>query len=164
MKDSRFQRVVYKEGGDLKQEFKKNLQKKKETPEIQVQILKFNEMDYNGRLHVSESCCSKDETLFRKLIFRYLSITLMARKTKTSLDVLQEATIDDYWNMDGDKSLSEPWIGVTRFALLNKNPPERYIWVLGRLTKKQVTARLGFFEIKICGQNTMVKHVNRFTA
>ena len=46
-------------------------------------------------------------------------------KTKTSIDVLHEATIDDNWNI-GDKSLSlsEPWIGVTRFALPNKNPPE----------------------------------------
>ena len=34
-------------------------------------------------------------------------------------------TIDDYWKMDGEKSLSEPRTGVTRVALLNKNPPER---------------------------------------
>ena len=39
-------------------------------------------------------------------------------------DVRHEATIDDYWNLDGDKSLSEPWIGVSRFEFLNKNPPE----------------------------------------
>ena len=38
------------------------------------------------------------------------------RQTKTSIDVLHEATIDDYWNFDGDNSLSEPWIGVTRFV------------------------------------------------
>ena len=36
------------------------------------------------------------------------------RLTKTSLDVLQEATIDNHWNMDSDESLSEPWIGRTR--------------------------------------------------
>ena len=47
------------------------------------------------------------------------------RQTKTSIDVLDEPTIDDKWNI-GDKSLSlsEPWIGVTHLALLNKNPPE----------------------------------------
>ena len=38
-----------------------------------------------------------------------------------------QATIDDCLNIDGDKSLSEPWIGVTRFALLNKNPPREYV-------------------------------------
>ena len=43
---------------------------------------------------------------------------------KQAFDVLQEATIGDCWNMDGDQSLPEPWIGVTRFALLKNNPPE----------------------------------------
>ena len=49
----------------------------------------------------------------------------------------------DYWNTVGDTSLSEPWIGVTRFELLNKDPPEGQRWVQGRLTKKQVTAGPG---------------------
>ena len=35
------------------------------------------------------------------------------RQRKTSIDALQEATIDDYRKIDGDKSPSEPWIGVT---------------------------------------------------
>ena len=61
------------------------------------------------------------------------------RRPTTSLDVLQEAIIDDYGHMDGDKSLSEPWIGVTRFALRNQNPAEGHMWVQGRLTRKQVT-------------------------
>ena len=30
------------------------------------------------------------------------------RQNKTCNDVLHEATIDDYWNVDGNKSLSEP--------------------------------------------------------
>ena len=65
------------------------------------------------------------------------------RQTKTSLDVLQEATIDDYCNMDGDKPQSEPWIGVIRFALLNKIPRAECMRVQGRLTKKPVTKRPG---------------------
>ena len=65
------------------------------------------------------------------------------RQAKTSLDVLQEATIDDYCNMDGDKSQSEPWIGVIRFALLNKIPPAGRMQVQGRLTKKPVRTRPG---------------------
>ena len=65
------------------------------------------------------------------------------RQTKTSIDVLQEATSDDYWNMDGDKPQSESWNGVTRFPLLKKNPPAGYVWVQGRLTKKQVPTRPG---------------------
>ena len=58
------------------------------------------------------------------------------RQAKTRIDVLHEATIDDNWNTDGDKSLSEPWIGMTRLELLNKNPPEGQMWVQGRLTTK----------------------------
>ena len=67
----------------------------------------------------------------------------MSRERKLASDVLHEATTDDYWNVDEDTSQSEPWIGVTRFELLKKNPPERQMWVRGRLTRKQVTARLG---------------------
>ena len=51
------------------------------------------------------------------------------RETTTSIGVLHEATIGDYWKKkDGDKSLSELCIGVTRFALLDKNPPEVYMF------------------------------------
>ena len=53
------------------------------------------------------------------------------------------ATIDVFRNMCGDeKSWCEAWIGVTRFALLNKNPPEGYMCVQGRLTQKHVTTRM----------------------
>ena len=77
-------------------------------------------------------------------IFRYLRVTLDVQgQTKTSIDLLQETTIGDYWNIDGDKSLSDAWIGVPRFEVLNKDPPEGHVWVQGRLTKKQVTARPG---------------------
>ena len=47
------------------------------------------------------------------------------RHIKTIIDALHKAKIDDYWNVDGDKSLSEPKIGVTRFALLNKKSRKR---------------------------------------
>ena len=51
-------------------------------------------------------------------------------RDKRKLSIDHEATIDDNWNI-GDKSLSlsELRIGVTRFALLNKNPPEGLMWV-----------------------------------
>ena len=54
--------------------------------------------------------------------------------------------------MDVEKSVSEPWIGVTRFTLLNKNPPEGYTRVQGRLKKKQVTTRPG----NICQMNGQI--------
>ena len=33
-------------------------------------------------------------------------------KRTTSIDVLHAATIDDYWNIAGNKSLSEPWTKI----------------------------------------------------
>ena len=51
--------------------------------------------------------------------------------------MLQEATINNLGNMDGDKLLFEPWIRVTRLAMLNKNQPEGIVWFPGRLSEKQ---------------------------
>ena len=57
--------------------------------------------------------------------------------------VFQDATIDDHWNIDGEKSLCEVWIGVTRFVLLKTNSPLGYVWVYSRLTKQQVARHNG---------------------
>ena len=49
------------------------------------------------------------------------------RQTKTSIDVLHVATqtIDDDWNIDGDKRLSEPWIGMTKIRIAQQNPTRK---------------------------------------
>ena len=52
----------------------------------------------------------------------------MSRTTHTNLDVKQERRIDDYWNIDGSRDLSDPWTGVTQFTLLEEKPPEGYMW------------------------------------
>ena len=44
---------------------------------------------------------------------------------------------------NGSKSLSDPWINVTRFELLHTNSPEGHVWGQGRLTKTQVCTRPG---------------------
>ena len=46
----------------------------------------------------------------------------------TNLDVKQEKRIDDYWNIDGSRDLSDPWTGFTQFTLLEEKPPEGYMW------------------------------------
>ena len=95
-------------------------------------------LEHYEKLHISESCCSENQTrCFKGQVFRYLNYIDVQRQTKTSTDVFHLATIDDYRNIDGDKQVPEPWIGVTRFALLNKIPLEGRMWVQGRLTKKQ---------------------------
>ena len=47
------------------------------------------------------------------------------RTTHTNLDVMQESRIDDYWNIDGSRDLSDSWTGFTQFTLLSEKPPER---------------------------------------
>ena len=64
----------------------------------------------------------------------------VSRTTRTNLDVMQERRIDDYWNIDGSRDLSDSWTGFTQFTL-DEKPPDGYMWYGGRLTKRQVTSR-----------------------
>ena len=51
---------------------------------------------------------------------RYIDVT---RTTHTSLDVLMEKHIEDCWNVDADREISDAWTGFTRFISLNERPP-----------------------------------------
>ena len=64
-----------------------------------------------------------------------------SRTTHTNLDVKQEKRIDDYWNIDGSRDLSDSWTGFTQFILLAETPPDGYMWSGRRLTRKQLTSR-----------------------
>ena len=57
------------------------------------------------------------------------------RQANTSIGVLHEATIDDYWNLDGERSRSEFWICLPRFALFKKYI--RRTCVVPRLTDEE---------------------------
>ena len=48
----------------------------------------------------------------------------VSRTTHTNLDVMQEKRIDDYWNIDGSRDLSDPWTGFTQFPLLEGKAPD----------------------------------------
>ena len=50
----------------------------------------------------------------------------VSRTACTNLDVKQEKRIDDYWNIDGSRDLSDSWTGFTQFTLLEENPPEDF--------------------------------------
>ena len=64
---------------------------------------------------------------------KYIDVT---RNTRTSLDVMLEKNIVDYWNVDGDRELSDTWTGFTRFTLLSEKPLDGYTWVRGETDKK----------------------------
>ena len=65
----------------------------------------------------------------------------VSRTTHTNLDVMQEKRIDDYWNIDGSRNLSDYCTGFTQFILLEEKAPNGYMWSGGRLTRKQLTFR-----------------------
>ena len=65
----------------------------------------------------------------------------VSRTTHTNLDVLQARRIDDCWNVDGSRDLSDSWAGFTQFILLEEKPPDGYMRSGRRLTRKQLTFR-----------------------
>ena len=65
----------------------------------------------------------------------------VTRSTQTDLDVLQEKRIDDYWNVDSSRHLSDSWKGFPKFTLLKERPPKEFFRSGRRLTKIQATAR-----------------------
>ena len=48
---------------------------------------------------------------------------------------MQEHSIDDYWNIDGSRDLSDCWTSFTQFTLLEEKPPNECMWS-GRETDK----------------------------
>ena len=49
--------------------------------------------------------------------------------------------IDDYWNVDGERELSDAWTGFTRFTLLNERPPDGSSWYWRKCTREETTSR-----------------------
>ena len=50
------------------------------------------------------------------------------RATNTNQDVLGEKRVDDYWNVDVNRSLSDSWKGFTKFTLFKEKPPKGFVW------------------------------------
>ena len=76
----------------------------------------------------------------------------VSQTTHTNLDVKQEKRIDDYWNIDGSRDLSDPWTGFTRFTLLEEKPPDGKRWS-GEINEKSADIQARSFMARILGQN-----------
>ena len=85
-----------------------------------------------------ESSFSRREEESFPIPLKYIDVS---RTTHTNLDVKQEKRVDDFWNIDGSRDLSDPWTGFTQFTLLDEKAPDGYTWSGGRLTRKQLTSR-----------------------
>ena len=64
---------------------------------------------------------------------KYIDVT---RSTHTDLDVLQEKKIDDCWNVDSSKHMSDSWRGFTKFILLKKREGSKRTHVVREKTDK----------------------------
>ena len=62
----------------------------------------------------------------------------LSQTPHTNLDVKQEMRIDDYWNVDGSRDLSDLWTGFTHFTLLDEKDPDGFLWSGRRLTRKRL--------------------------
>ena len=92
----------------------------------------------------------------------------VSRTTHTNLDFKQEKRIDDYWNVDGSRDLSDPWTGLFHsiYSIGRKKPPEGYMWSGWRLTRKQQTSRPDHVwpEIwKTMGRNAKLKEKQKWS-
>ena len=64
----------------------------------------------------------------------------VTRAASTSLDVMLEKSMDDYWNVDGGRDLSDTWTGFTRVTLLDEKTTGWICMVRGA-TDKEATSR-----------------------
>ena len=56
---------------------------------------------------------------------RYIDVT---RATSATLGVMLWRRIDDSWNIEWDRDLSDAWTGFTRFTVLDEKPPVGCTW------------------------------------
>ena len=62
-------------------------------------------------------------------------------ESHTHLDFKQERRIDDYWNIDGSRDLSDSWTDVTQSSLEVRNSHTDICVSGGSLTRRQATSR-----------------------
>ena len=94
---------------------------------------------------------------------KYIDVT---RTTHTNLDVKLEKRIDDYWNIDGSRDLSDPCTGFTQFTLLDEKAPDGYTWSGGRLTRKTayIQARSSMARVmEVKGKNAKLKEKQKWS-
>ena len=80
-----------------------------------------------------------------RIPLKYIDVT---RATHTNLDVSQEKRIDECWNLDINRSLSESWKGFTKFVLFKEKPPKGYLWSAGVSRPPDQPFALGVYEKK----------------
>ena len=73
----------------------------------------------------------------------------VSRITHTNLDVKQEKRIDDYWNIDGSRDLSDSWTGFTQLIPLQEKLPDGYV------VRRETGKKAGNFQARSFMARTM---------
>ena len=74
--------------------------------------------DFTYRHHVEPSVklyMPREESF--PIPMKYIDVS---RNTHTALDVMLEKNINDYWNVDGERELSDAWTGFTSFIFFER--------------------------------------------
>ena len=71
---------------------------------------------YRHHVEPRVKLCSPREESF-PIPLKYFDVS---RTTHTNLDVMQERRIDDYWNIDGSRALSDSWTGFIWLTLFSE--------------------------------------------
>ena len=88
------------------------------------------ETSYTITLNPESSSTRREKNESFRIPLKYIDVS---GTTRTNLD--QEKRIDDYWNIDGSRDLSDYWTGFTQFIQLEEKPPDGYLWSGERLTR-----------------------------
>ena len=84
------------------------------------------------------------------LPLKYIDVS---RTTQTNLDVKQEKRIDDFWNIDGSRDLSDLWTGFSQFTLLEEKPSRRIYVVRVEIDEKTADIQARSFLFRTLGQS-----------
>ena len=82
------------------------------------------------------------------------------------MDVKQERRIDDFWNIDGSRDLSDSWTGFTQFTVSEEKPPDGYMWSGETLTRRQLTSRPDHLRPELwnkLGRNAKLKEMHKWS-
>ena len=93
----------------------------------------YQETSYTAITLNPESNFTRREKNHSLFPLKYIDVS---RTTCTNLDVKQEKRIDDYWNVDGSKDLSDPWTGFTHLLYIGRKTSRRIYVVQVEINEK----------------------------
>ena len=91
----------------------------------------------HGRFHLSPT---QSQTVHAERRIISYSIEVHRRYQNNTYVTWCKRHIDDYWDVDGEKELSDAWTGFTRFIFLIERAHDRYTWSGWTQTRKETNS------------------------